>query len=281
MTTRYTNQEWTAILRKVEEDLHLSREVYKVPAFASPQFAQTIDHTLLKLEATERQIDALCAEARVAGFASVCVRLKHVSRSVANLKSSDVVVACVVGFHEGTQDLYEKIKEAEAAIEAGAAELDIVLNYEVLRSGDYSSTYNELGSLRALAPHPTILKLILETSQLDRGQIVAACCIAAEARFDFVKTSTGFRGHGATEEHVRLMRSIVEKVSPEYGIGVKASGEVRTCEDAVKMMKAGATRIGTSAGVWIVKEARQRVDDARGEETEERPNLQTRLFTDY
>lgn len=215
---------------------------------------------------------------------SVCVRPSHAAQAVANCGSS-VSVDIVVGFPEGTQDLSQKLHETKQALSAGAHELDIVLNRTHLSHHDYNAIYNELALLRSLAPHPTLLKLILETSQLDDSQIIAASTIAAVANFDFIKTSTGFLGHGATEHHVRLMAACCnvlvlpgpigaaaeplthpaadDKMIQEVGrrkMRVKASGGIRTVDDAVKMLEAGASRLGTSGGVWIVKEGREVVE---------------------
>jgi deoxyribose-phosphate aldolase len=130
------------------------------------------------------------------------------------------------------------------ALEAGAQELDVVINYPELKNGNYVSIYKELATIRQQAPHPTLLKLILETSQLDRNQIIAGCVMAAATNFDFVKTSTGFNGQGATEENVRLMAACCEKLAAGNPDGrkmqVKAAGGIRTLADAVKMLEAGA-----------------------------------------
>lgn len=217
-------------------------------------------------------------------------------------------VDSVIGFHEGTYDLYYKLqsvhstpeyqtyrnsdpspshREVKQALEAGAEELDLVINWEDLQAGEYAAIYSELASIRWQAPPPITLKLILETSQLNDPQIVAACTLAAAANFDFVKTSTGFNGHGATIEHVRLMAACCEKLATDgKKMQVKASGGIRTMEDAVGMLEAGASRLGTSAGVWIAKEAKETIERRQnstgsGDEREQRPGLATRLFSDY
>ncbi|KAH4968354.1 phosphodeoxyriboaldolase [Parastagonospora nodorum] len=336
MTDRYTNEEWAAqiketqraVLKEVESG-ERARKVYEGPRMkdgkeALKQLALTVDHTVLKLDATTSAIDGLCSEARTEGFKSVCVRLNWVQRCISNLKGSPVVVACVVGFHEGTQDTYSKLKEARAAVEAGAAELDLVLNHALLTKHnkpaspdriisskdsaidsitaantaanvastaapddeeipDYSAIYRELASIRSLCPSPVVLKLILETSQLSDAQILAASHLAAAANFDFIKTSTGFNGHGATLPHVQLMVGAAEYLARQ-GVGskkmeVKASGGVRSLETAVKMLEAGATRLGTSSGLWIMQEARTKVGEEKGRQDGERPP-QTRLYTD-
>lgn len=173
-----------------------------------------------------------------------------------------------------------KASEARDAVAAGASELDMVLNYDQLKQGDLSSVYTELAAVRHAAPRPVVLKVILETSQLSHADIIAGCKIAEAAQFDFVKTSTGFKGGGATKEHVRLMREVVgDKMK------VKASGGVKTVEDCIGMMEAGASRIGTSNGVWIMEEAKTLIDqlthEAGGNGAGRRPSVQTtRLFSD-
>ena len=180
-------------------------------------------------------------------------------------------------------------RETKQALDAGAQELDVVINYPQLQAGQYISIYKELATIRQQAPHPIFLKLILETSQLDRNQIIAGCVMAAAANFDFVKTSTGFNGQGATEQNVRLMAACCEKLAAGNPNGkpmrVKASGGIRTLADAVVMLEAGASRLGTSGSVWIAKEAKDKLTSnghaPDTEEAKERPGMQTRLFTDY
>ncbi|KAK5164311.1 uncharacterized protein LTR77_010006 [Saxophila tyrrhenica] len=291
MGSRYTDAEWSMFIEEVEHDLKVSSEPYSCPSIRSSGFTKTIDHTLLKLETKAVQIDELCAEARVNGFASVCVRANFVHQCAADLRGSGVRVACVVGFHEGTHDLLYKLQEAKTAIQSGADELDIVINYLELQARKYNSIYQELVALRSQAQHPVQLKLILETSQLNRSQIIAGCAMAAAAGFDFVKTSTGFNGPGATVENVRLMAACCQKLAEGNGPGrkrmqVKASGGIRTLEDAVKMLEAGASRLGTSGGVWIAREAKEKAEQGMSTNGAvygegRRPSLQTRLFTDY
>ncbi|KAF1830412.1 aldolase [Decorospora gaudefroyi] len=353
MTDRYTNAEWKTqieetvkhVMKEVDSGAR-AKKVYEGPRMrngeeALKELAKTIDHTVLKLDATGPVIDGLCSEARTENFKSVCVRLNWVHRCVTNLKGSDVLVACVVGFHEGTQDTYSKLKEARAAVAAGAAELDVVLNHSLLTKHnrpasqpvdhhhhhhhhhiisskdsaidsitaantaknagsatgdddedeeeipDYSTIYRELASIRSLCPSPTTLKLILETSQLAPAQILAASHLAAAASFDFIKTSTGFNGPGATLPNVQLMVGAAEYLASR-GVGkrmmqVKASGGVRELDTAVRMLEAGATRLGTSSGLWIMQEARAKVGEERvaaGLSTGKRPSPVTRLYTD-
>ncbi|KAL9001705.1 MAG: hypothetical protein Q9188_005328 [Gyalolechia gomerana] len=256
MTTRYTQAEWRVIIDEAERDLPSSFPRYKAPTLGTLDFAKCIDHTLLKLDATKEQIDLLCEEAKKHAFQSVCVRLSWVKRAVENLREANVAVACVVGFHEGTYSVSEKVKEASMAISAGASELDMVINYPLLKQQRYSQVYTDIAAVRNVAPHPVVLKVILETSKLSQFDIVAACKVAEAANADFVKTSTGFGGQGATEENVRLMKCVI---GPE--MKVKASGGVKTVNECVAMMEAGADRIGTSNGVWIMKEAQTLLED--------------------
>ena len=200
-----------------------------------------------------------------------------------------MLIASVIGVHQGTQDTYYKLQETRMALTAGAHELDVVVNWPLLKQQEYSEIYHELALIRSMAPQPTILKLIFETSQLGSRDIVAACTIASAANFDFVKTSTGFLGHGAKVEHVRLMRAacdhLADKRTDGHRMKVKASGGVRTVEDATTMLKAGASRLGTSGGVWIVKESKdkevRRSSPVHRERSDSRPTMSTRLFTDY
>ena len=181
-------------------------------------------------------------------------------------------------------------RETKQALQAGAHELDVVINYPDLNAGKFASIYQELATLRLQALHPVLLKLILETSQLNHSQIIAGCVMAAAANFDFVKTSTGFNGEGATEENVRLMAACCERlVAGNKGgrkMKVKAAGGIRTLADALTMLEAGASRLGTSGGVWIAKEAKEKLERSTSppsvaEIKDDRPGLQTRLFTDY
>ncbi|EME86589.1 uncharacterized protein MYCFIDRAFT_56405 [Pseudocercospora fijiensis CIRAD86] len=278
MTTRYTDEEWSKIIADVEKRIKVDESTkYSLPEIGSEDFTRTVDHTLLKLDAKSNQFDDLCAEARVNKFATVCVRPNWVQKCITNLKGSGVAVASVVGFHEGTYDLSEKLSDVQTSLTSGATELDIVINWPLLKSHQYSKIYTELSTLRTSAPRPTLLKLILETSQLTATDIIAGCVLADAASFDFVKTSTGFCGDGAKEEDVRLMKSCCERLGNNGTMRVKASGGIRTLGDAVKMLEAGASRLGTSGGVWIAKEAREKVEGKEGE----RPGMATRLFTDY
>ncbi|KAL2831198.1 hypothetical protein BDW59DRAFT_140656 [Aspergillus cavernicola] len=222
-------------------------------ASISSKVNRTIDHTQLSLTATKEQIDELCAQASKYAFATVCVRLNHVQQAVQRLSEApDVGVVCVVGFHEGMYETSEKGEEAQKAVELGATELDMVLKYPLLKSKQYMEVYEDILGVRKAAPSSTGLKVILETSQLTRDEIIAGSVISCSTGADYIKTSTGFNGAGATVEDVALMFEIAKLVGK--GTKVKASGGVRSAADCIKMLKAGADRIGASSGVKIMEE---------------------------
>lgn len=183
------------------------------------------------------------------------MRANYVSRAVKNLEGSAVGVACVIGFHEGTYSTEEKVAETKKAVGDKATELDMVLNYPWLKAGRYQDVYEDILAVRNASKivDGVELKVILETAQLSREEIIAGCVISCLADVDYVKTSTGFNGPGASVENVALMRSVADAVKGE--VKVKASGGVRTAEDCVKMIRAGAARIGASAGMKIVQGA--------------------------
>ena len=210
--------------------------------------AKYIDHTLLKPEAEEADIDKLCAEATEYHFASVCINPTWVKRAAENLRGSDVVTCCVIGFPLGANTTAIKAMEARRALRDGAREVDMVLNVGALKSGDYDLVRDDIAKV-AEAAHEVggLCKVILETALLTDEEKVIASSLAKEAKADFVKTSTGFGPGGATVYDVALMR---ETVGPD--MGVKASGGVRTAQDVEDMIAAGASRIGASAGVQIV-----------------------------
>ncbi|WP_026852486.1 deoxyribose-phosphate aldolase [Geothrix fermentans] len=210
--------------------------------------APLIDHTLLKAEATGAQVEALCAEALKHGFASVCVNPLWVPLAASLLKGSAVRTCTVVGFPLGASSLRAKAHEAEVAVADGAQEVDMVLAIGAAKGGDWETMRRDLEGLRAAVPAPTVLKVILETCLLTDGEKERASSLALEAGLDFVKTSTGFSTGGATEADVALMRRTVGT-----GMGVKASGGIRTYEGALAMVLAGATRLGLSASVAVIQ----------------------------
>ncbi|MBQ6703453.1 MAG: deoxyribose-phosphate aldolase [Clostridia bacterium] len=206
-----------------------------------------IDHTLLKADATTAQIKELCAEARQYDFASVCVNSCHVPLAAKELEGSEVKVCCVVGFPLGACLTGAKAFEAALAVERGAREVDMVINIGAAREGNWELVEQDIREV-AEACHPgAILKVIIETCLLTDEEKKEACLCAKRAGADFVKTSTGFSTGGATPQDVALMR---KAVGPD--MGVKAAGGVRCKEDAQKMINAGATRLGTSAGVKLM-----------------------------
>lgn len=219
-----------------------------MPEFDS-SIAALIDHTLLKPEATADDIRKVCAEARLYGFASVCVNPYWVRLVAEELTDSLVKVCSVVGFPLGASATQIKVAETAAAIRDGAQEIDMVLNIGALRGGDQDAVRSDIKAVVEIA-HAcgAIVKVILETALLNDEQKVAASLLAKEAGADFVKTSTGFGPGGATAADVALMR---RTVGPE--MGVKASGGVRTLEDLQAMAAAGANRVGASASVKIVE----------------------------
>ncbi len=212
--------------------------------------ARFIDHTLLKPDASADEVAQLCREAREYHFASVCVNSTYVPLCSDLLKGSDVAVCVVVGFPLGASLPEVKAYEAQMAIQNGATEVDMVLNVGALKSRDLKLLHRDIATVVATChANSVICKVILETSKLTNEEKVIASQIAKMAGADFVKTSTGFGGGGATIDDVELMKRVV---GPD--IGVKASGGVRTYSDAQAMVKAGATRIGASAGVMIVRQ---------------------------
>ncbi|MBQ3612080.1 MAG: deoxyribose-phosphate aldolase [Firmicutes bacterium] len=220
-----------------------------------------IDHTLLKPEASEEQILKLCDEALEYRFYSVCVNSCHVPLAVDKLSDSDVKVAAVAGFPLGAMSTASKVFEAREAVEAGASEIDMVINVGALKEGRYEYVLHEIAALVDVCHgYPLAygdvatsgnasLKVIIETCLLTDEEIVKACELAVAAGADFVKTSTGFSTGGATAEAVSLMRNTVGNKAK-----IKASGGIRTLADAKKFIELGADRLGCSAGVQIMKE---------------------------
>ena len=208
--------------------------------------AAYIDHTLLKPDATKEQIDVIVQEAAIHKFASVCVNPYWVSHCAQQLKGTDVKVCTVIGFPLGASTSAVKALETKDAIDNGAGEIDMVINVGALKSGDLVTVESDIRAVVEAAAG-VLTKVIIETSLLTEEEKVTACELAVKAGADFVKTSTGFSGGGATVEDIKLMR---KTVGPD--IGVKASGGVRDREATLAMIEAGATRIGASAGVQII-----------------------------
>ena len=215
---------------------------------SSQELARYFDHTILKPEATESDVQKICDEALAHHFFSVCVNPSHVEFCKNYLRGSDVKIATVVGFPLGATTTEVKAFEAAQGVAAGADEIDMVLNVGALKSGDFERVrYDIMAVVKASAP--ALVKVILETCLLTDDEKRRACELSVAAGAHFVKTSTGFSKSGATVADIKLMRTTV---GPK--IGVKASGGVRTLSDAVALIDAGASRLGASASVAILKE---------------------------
>lgn len=211
--------------------------------------ARMIDHTLLKPEATPDEINKLCEEARTYNFVSVCINPCYVQLCKDLLKGSPVKVCTVIGFPLGATTTEIKRAEAEQALNSGAQEIDMVINIGMLKQKKYEYVFNDINQVVLAAKrHGAVCKVILETALLSDEEKIKACLLSKEAKADFVKTSTGFSKGGATAGDIALMRYVVGSA-----VGVKASGGIRTAEDAKLMIESGADRIGASASVKIVK----------------------------
>lgn len=209
-------------------------------------YAKYIDHTLLKPDATTQQIDQLINEAKAYQFKSICIHPGHVRHAAEKLGDSDVLICTVIGFPLGATSTETKVFETEDAIKNGAQEIDMVLNIGALKEQDYERVEADISVVVQAANHKTV-KVIIETCLLTDEEKVKACELSQSAGADFVKTSTGFAGGGATTHDVQLMKETVGQA-----MEVKASGGVRTADDFLQMLEAGATRVGASAGVAII-----------------------------
>lgn len=210
------------------------------------QLAQYIDHTCLKLSATQDDITKLCLEAKEYGFKGVCVRVNFLPLVCELLKDSNVLKVTVVGFPTGKESQKRKIQETQEAISLGADEIDMVINIAELKAKNYAYVLKDIEGVVKAASHRTV-KVIIETCLLSFEEKFAASVLAKAAGAHFVKTSTGFSTGGATVEDVTLLHQVVGK-----DMQVKASGGIKTHADALKMIEAGATRLGTSSSVAIV-----------------------------
>lgn len=228
-------------------------EASEIRKLRRAELAKLIDHTALGPAVSPERVKELCAEAVRYGFFAVCVNPCYVALAKRELRDTAVRVATVIGFPHGATLPEAKAFEARAAVDAGADELDMVINIAALQHKDYRAVHEEIAAVReavAKAPKKVVLKVILETALLEEAQKVAGAIIAQAAGADFVKTSTGFGPGGATVEDVKLLRATVGP-----GMGVKAAGGIRDYETAVAMVAAGANRIGTSSGVAIIQGA--------------------------
>lgn len=237
-----------SLFEKVEEKIKEFKESYKPQLIevADIEVNKYIEHTNLKPTATEEDILKLCEEAKEYNFRGVCVNPSFVPLVKSNLEGTDVKVVTVVGFPLGATSTESKAFEAKKAVEDGADEVDMVIHIGYLKSGDYDYVFEDISAVVNAAKVP--VKVIIETCYLTDEEKIAACLISKEAGAAFVKTSTGFGTHGAKVEDVSLMRWVVGK-----DLGVKASGGIRTYEDAINMIRAGANSLGTSSGISIVK----------------------------
>ena len=220
--------------------------------FTPASFAACFDHTLLNMQSQPTDIERVCVEALRYGFSTVCVRPKFIPQIAQTLRGAPVLPISVVGFPENADfedwDTLSKVKETELTLKAGAQEIDMVLNKTALKTGDYKTVFSDIQAIVQLS-YPKTVKVILETSLLTREEIICACSLAQAAGAGFVKTSTGFRAGGATEQDVSLMRQIVG-----HSMGVKASGGIKSLSSALILIQAGANRIGSSASVQILEE---------------------------
>jgi deoxyribose-phosphate aldolase len=211
-----------------------------------PTLAAVIDHTLLAPEATHAAVRALCEEATDLGVAAVCVSPSHLP--ITEGLGVGIDVATVIGFPSGAHQPAVKAHEAEVAVDAGATELDMVVNLGLVKAGEWLAVGDDIGAVRGAAPRPTLLKVILETAALTDEEIVEACRVAESEGADYVKTSTGFHpSGGASVEAVTLMAKTVGG-----RLGIKASGGIRDAATALAMIAAGATRLGCSASRQIL-----------------------------
>jgi deoxyribose-phosphate aldolase len=229
------------------EETHMAAQAPGTSDLLPSDLARYIDHTLLKPEATEEQVTTLCAEAAEHHFYSVCVNSRWVEHCARRLGGTGVKVCAVVGFPLGAMDSRVKSFEARTAIANGAGEIDMVMNVGAMKARDLKTVREDMLAVRRACRTGILLKVILETCMLTDEEKVLACQIAKEVGADFVKTSTGFNKGGATVADIALMRRTVGPA-----MGVKAAGGVRSFEDAVAMIGAGATRLGTSSGVLLV-----------------------------
>ncbi len=214
--------------------------------------ASYIDHTLLKADANNSQIDQLCKEAYDHTFASVCVNPYYVAHAKNWLQNTEVKVCTVVGFPLGASETRVKIFETACAIDSGADEIDIVMNIAAAKSGDWLIIFEELNSVAEIChANGALLKVIIEATLLSNEEIARAAAVCTESGADYVKTSTGFAG-GATIEHISLIK---QHISSE--VKIKASGGIKNYLFAKQLIEAGASRIGTSSGIQIIGEANQ------------------------
>ncbi|KGK86132.1 deoxyribose-phosphate aldolase [Clostridium sp. HMP27] len=215
------------------------------------QLARMIDHTVLKADTKEEKIEEICKEALQYNFASVCINPCNIEFAAKLLKGSEVKVCTVIGFPLGANTTATKAFETKDAIEKGASEVDMVINIGKLKDKDYDYVKKDIEAVVKEAKGKALTKVIIETCLLTDEEKIMACKLSKEAGSDFVKTSTGFSTGGATVSDIKIMREAVGE-----NLGVKASGGVRTYEDSIAIINAGATRIGASASIDIINKAK-------------------------
>lgn len=240
-------KEVMARLKEETKKEESGKEPVKKSAISLAELAQYIDHTLLKPDANVSQFDQLCNDAIKYKFYSVCVNSGWVPFAAKKLRGSGIKICSVIGFPLGEMDTQSKAFEARSAISSGADELDMVINVSALKSRDLKLVEEDIRAIRRASRSNTILKVIIETVFLNDEEKVIACELAKKAGADFVKTCTGFSGGGATVEDIILMRRVV---GPNFG--VKASGGIRTFDQAMALISAGANRLGCGASVAII-----------------------------
>lgn len=228
---------------------HLSDASWRRPLkkVSADHFGEYIDHTVLKANATKGEVEKLCAEAKAHHFKAVCVNGYYVSLAKAQLKGTDIGVACVVGFPLGQMTSAVKAAEAQAAIQDGATEIDMVMNVGAMVEKDYKAVLQDIRAVKAACGSTAALKVIFETCLLKEEDIIDACILSVAAGAEFVKTSTGFSTGGATPEAIDIMLAVVGNAA-----SVKASGGVRDVVSVSQYISVGVQRIGTSSGIAIV-----------------------------
>lgn len=216
--------------------------------------AKMIDHTILKADTKKADVLRLCSEAKEYGFGAVCVNTYFTELVSNELKGTDIKTCVVVGFPLGACITHAKVTETKKAIKQGANEIDMVINISALKDNDLEYFENDIHAMVKTVKGNASLKVIIETCYLTKEEKITACELSKKAGADYVKTSTGFGSAGATVEDIALMRKIIGNE-----MGIKASGGIRSLDDALAMIEAGATRIGASSGIKIIKEYDERV----------------------
>ena len=215
--------------------------------------ASYIEHTILKQTTTISEVDKVCLEASLENFVAVCVPPKYVVNARKMLDSSNVKIATVIGFPLGFSPVDTKLKEIDEAIEMGADELDMLIDLSALKSGDWRGLENEIKAcLKPVYAARKVLKVIVESGILTENELLACCSLYSNYDIDYMKTSTGYAGKGATVETVKIMRANLP-----FRMGIKASGGIRTYKFAKELIEAGASRIGCSASMQIMRESRE------------------------